>query len=143
MAGNYCRVYVHLVWKTWDKLPLLQPDVVSIAYKVILSKAQDNSCPVLAIGGVEDHVHVVIRLHSTAQISKVVREMKSGSSHEINVARPGKFFEWQGSYGALSVSESALQTVIRYVENQADHHKRNYLKNELETIDLDEDGPEG
>ena len=64
MAGNYCRVYVHLVWKTWDKLPLLGADVVNIAYKVILSKAQDNKCPALAIGGVEDHVHVIIRLHS-------------------------------------------------------------------------------
>ncbi len=141
MAGNYCRVYIHLVWKTWDHLPLLQPDVVGIAYRVILSGSQENKCTVLAIGGVEDHVHVLIRLHSTAQIAKVVREMKSGSSHAINTAQPGKFFKWQGSYGAVSVSESALKSVIRYVENQADHHKRNYLKSELETIDIDADEP--
>lgn len=118
---------------------MLQADVAGIAYKVILSKAKGNKCAVLAIGGVEDHVHVVIRLHPTAQIAKVVREMKSGSSHEINAAQSGKFFKWQGSYGALSVSESALPTVIRYVENQADHHRRNYLLTELETIDTDDE----
>ncbi len=124
MAGNYSRVYLHLVWKTWDKLPLLQGIAVEVGYKVILAKAFANKCDVLAIGGVEDHVHVLIRLHPTVPVAKIVREMKSGSSHEINVGRVGNFFKWQGSYGAVSVSESALPDVIRYIENQADRNWR-------------------
>ncbi len=132
---------MHLVWNTWDHLPLLQNGVVETAYRVVLAKAHENKCPVLAIGGVEDHVHVLIRLHSTTPIAKVVREMKSGSSHEVSVDNPGMFFQWQGSYGAVSVSESDVKRVVRYIENQVDHHERNYLRTELETITIEDEEP--
>jgi REP element-mobilizing transposase RayT len=135
LPSNYIRIYVHLVWKTWDKLPLLQGEAKSLAYKIIIAKGHKYNCDVIGIGGVEDHVHVLIRLHPTACVSKVVQEMKGGSSSEINECSPDKFFKWQGAYGASSVDEARVPQIIEYIENQQDHHNRNYLREELETVD--------
>jgi REP element-mobilizing transposase RayT len=126
-ANNFIRVYIHLIWKTWDKLPLITDDVKAVVYRVMLSKAEAMACNVHAIGGVEDHVHVLLSLVQTQTISNVVKELKGASSRIVSVEIGNRFFKWQGTYGAISVSPNALPAVIKYIQNQADHHNRRYM----------------
>ena len=137
MPDNYLRLYVHLIWKTWDHMPLLTQEVRAAVYPVLLGKAREQGCETLAIGGVEDHVHLLIKMPSTLDVALLVKEMKGASSRHAHLVFPSKTFKWRGTYGAVSVSSSALSTVIEYIENQAAHHQRNYLQIELETYEED------
>ena len=141
MPDNYLRLYVHLIWKTWDHLPLLTPDVCGIVYPVLLGKARELGCKTLALGGVEDHVHQLVRIPPTLDISRLVKELKGASSRHAHLTFPQRNFKWRGSYGAISVSPATLPTVMAYIANQKDHHQRNYLEIELETCELDENAP--
>jgi REP element-mobilizing transposase RayT len=102
----------------------------------MLNKAEVLGCPVHAIGGVEDHVHVLFSLPSTQAISSVVKELKGASSRIVSLEYPDRFFKWQGTYGALSVSPAALPAVTGYIQNQADHHNRGDLKDSFETVEM-------
>ena len=83
----------------------------------------------------EDHLHLLIKLHSTVSNSQLAKELKGSSSHLVQTLLPGKYFKWQGSYGVIGVSPKALNEVIAYIENQESHHQRNYLREELETVE--------
>jgi REP element-mobilizing transposase RayT len=139
MTANYLRLYVHLVWKTWDHLPLITAQVRELVYPVILDKAGEMHGVAHAIGGVEDHVHTLIAFPATVCVSEMAKAIKGASSHALRTALPEQFFKWQGSYGAVTVSPSALPAVIRYIENQVDHHRRNALDAELERADEPDD----
>ena len=138
MKNNYEAVYLHLIWKTWDKFPLLKSEVKSTVYSSLLAKCKELKCDALALGGVEDHIHLLVKMHSTVSYSQLVKELKGSSSHLVHHSTEDKFFKWQGSYGALSVSKSALKDVIAYIENQETHHQRNYLWEELESVECED-----
>ena len=135
LANNFIRVYIHLIWKTWDKLPLITDDVKNVAYRVMLSKAEALDCKVQAIGGVPDHVHVLLSLPPTQAICNVVKELKGASSRIVTIEFPDRFFKWQGTYGAVSVSPNGVRAVIKYIQNQADHHNRGDLRDSFETAE--------
>jgi putative transposase len=83
-------------------------------------------CPLQAIGGMPDHVHVVISIPPSQPIATIVGRLKGASSHYANEHfMPGKDFAWQSEYGVLSVSESGLNKVVAYVLNQKKHHAGN------------------
>jgi putative transposase len=134
MARNFLRLYAHLVWKTWDQLPLVTPDVRAVVYPVLLRKAGELGCSALAVGGVEDHVHLLVSFPATVAVSTILKELKGASSHAAQSAGPDRFFKWQGSYGAVSVSPSGLRHVIEYIENQEAHHRRGKLDGDLEAV---------
>jgi REP element-mobilizing transposase RayT len=82
----------------------------------------------IAVGGVDDHVHLLVRLPSTVSIADAVKQLKGSSSHFANheVEKSGGF-RWQGSYGAFSISERIVPRVRRYIANQEQHHRRGAL----------------
>ena len=84
--------------------------------------ARNHDFLVLANGGIEDHVHVLIQLPATLALAQAVSLLKSNSSRWMN--EHGTRFDWQEGYGAFSVSASNLRTVERYIQNQAVHHKK-------------------
>jgi REP element-mobilizing transposase RayT len=88
-------------------------------------------CQVLQVGGTEDHVHVLITLSKTENTAHVVEEMKRNSSRWIKTLSPYYVdFAWQGGYGAFSIGQSQVNTVIRYLLNQAEHHKKQTFREE-------------
>ena len=93
------------------------------SFLATMLRAQD--CETLIVNGVEDHIHALFALSRTHSIADVVKEVKRTSSGWVKELSPklGKFY-WQGGYGAFSVSQSNLDDVIRYIENQEEHHKR-------------------
>jgi REP element-mobilizing transposase RayT len=82
----------------------------------------------LAVGGMDDHVHLLVRLPSTISIADAVKQLKGSSSHFANhEVEKSAAFRWQGSYGAFSVSERILPRVRRYIANQEQHHRNRTL----------------
>jgi len=119
----HTELYVHIVWATWDRLPLVTEALEPRIYAVIAAKCHEFECTPLAIGGVEEHVHLLARLHAPVSVSKLVKGVKGASSHLItHEVTPGEFFKWQGSYSAFSVSLEALPRLKSYIENQKQHH---------------------
>lgn len=116
------HVFVHYVWATWDRLPLLTKDIRGDVYRLILAKCEEFGAHPLGLGGVEDHMHLLVRLPATVPLAKLIGEIKGSSAHAI-AARPGvDLFKWQGGYGAFSVGEHRLPNVQDYIRNQEAHH---------------------
>ena len=130
-------VFVHLVWATWDRLPLLTPNRQAQAYRAIGAKCQELRADVLAIGGVEDHVHLLVRLPATVAIADLVKNIKGSSGHLLakQAGPAGASFKWQGAYGAFSVAPRDLDAVADYIAHQRQHHALGTLIPEWEECD--------
>ena len=123
MSQSLVKNLVHLIYSTKHRnlwIPTaIQPDLY--AYQAGIFKEWDS--PALAIGGVEDHVHALFSLSKNHALKKIVEEVKKGSSKWMKLdGRSVPDFHWQDGYAAFSVSQSSVEEVRRYIENQAEHH---------------------
>jgi REP element-mobilizing transposase RayT len=100
-------------------------------YKYITGIVKNYGQKLIAIGGVENHIHILLGIKPNLPLSDLVREIKANSSRFINERNfvRGKF-AWQEGFGAFSYSHSQLDNVIRYIENQENHHKKTSFKDE-------------
>ncbi|MBD1891477.1 IS200/IS605 family transposase [Coleofasciculus sp. FACHB-SPT9] len=125
MRSNFTQLYLHCVWATWDRLPLITPDIQKVIYAAIIRQCEQLGCTAIAVGGIEDHVHLLTGFPSTLAVSDLVKQVKGSSSHLItHEIKPSEFFKWQGSYGAFTVSHDAIDKVADYIRNQAIHHRQ-------------------
>lgn len=123
MRRNKLALHVHLVWATWDRLPLITPAIEGKLHQNIASTAQDMGCTVLAINGMPEHIHLLVKIPATVTIANLVKQVKGVSSHFANeTLQPEAKFKWQGSYGAFTVSRWDLDKIIGYIERQKAHH---------------------
>lgn len=135
MRTPYTQLYLHLVWATWDRLPLITAGVERRLYDAIAAKCRQLKCVPLAIGGVEDHVHLLVRLYRTVPVSKLVKDVKGSSSHLVtHEIMPEEFFKWQGAYGAFTLRKDEMPRVKAYVENQKERHATGDLIAEWERV---------
>ena len=141
MRAPYTELYLHCVWATWDRLPLITAGVETSLYKAIRAKCDELKCPSLAIGGMPDHIHVLVRLHATVSVADLLKEVKGASSHLItHMTQPGEFFKWQGGYGAFTVGKADAPRVTAYIERQKQHHANGGLWEAWEQTLIEEDG---
>ena len=126
MAQSLSRLWTHLIFSTKDRYPFLRDKVLRGEMHAYLAEMlRVHDCETLIVGGVEDHAHSLFALSRTHSIASVVKEVKRTSSGWIKTtSRKLSKFHWQAGYGAFSVSQSNLTVVIRYIENQEEHHKR-------------------
>ena len=144
MRAPYTQLFLHCVWATWDRLPLITPDIKPRLYAAIAAKCRELKCVPLAIGGVDDHVHLVVRLHTTVPVARLLKEVKGSSSHLVtHEIAPGKFFKWQGAYGAFTFAKADLPQVVTYVERQKEHHTADSLWEEWEWCMIPDEEGEG
>ena len=124
MANSYTQIYLQLVFAVKRRESLIHKSWREELYKYISGIATAKKHKVCAIGGVEDHIHILISCKPHLSVSEVVRDIKANSSRWINERRlTPKRFEWQNGFGAFSYSQSALGHVIRYIQNQEEHHE--------------------
>src|SRR5512136_623967 len=147
MRHNKLALYVHLVWATWDRLPLITPDIERRLYPCIEKEAQELGCTVLALNGAEDHTHLFASIRTTITIADLAKQVKGASSHFVNeVLRPENQFRWQGSYGAFTVSRWEVAKIVQYIKRQKEHHVAGELMQELEAtfeeLEIDKRGEE-
>jgi putative transposase len=132
------NVLVHFVWATWDRLPLISPEIEVDLYHFIHAVCDREGCPVVSLGGTEDHIHLLVALSNTTSMADLMEAVKGASSRFISdKLRPGEWFKWQGSYGAFSVSARDRKRVIEYIRNQKQHHAVGSLWREAEKTHLD------
>ena len=123
MSQSLARVIIHLIFSTKDRAPSLADGTrCHDVHAYLAATAQHLGCPAIRVGGVADHVHVVCCLARTVSVAALVAKLKVGSSQLLKI-KAGIRFQWQNGYGAFSVSESALESVVDYVANQALHHR--------------------
>lgn len=133
MRHNKLSLFYHLVWSTWDRAPLITPDIEKILYREIEHEVLLMKCKVLAIGGIEDHVHLLLEMPPTISVSQSVKQIKGASSLFVNdTLRPTHKFKWQASYAAFSVSRWDTETIIGYIGKQKEHHAAGTLNPLLE-----------
>jgi REP element-mobilizing transposase RayT len=146
MAQSLARLWTHLIFSTKNRFPFLTDKVLRAEMHAYLAEMlRKHDCETLIVGGVEDHTHALFTLSRTLPIASVVKEVKRTSSGWIKDTAPKlSKFHWQAGYAAFSVSQSNLQEVIRYIENQEEHHKRVTFQDEYRAflkaygIDFDE-----
>ena len=123
MQAHYVSLVFHIIWSTRDRRPLLVGAREVAVHATIVAKAHQSGCKVLALGGVDDHVHVLLSMRASVSLSQVVRHMKGASSHLANHAEPAaEKFAWQEGYSAFSVDHANVERVRAYIVSQRDHH---------------------
>ena len=129
MSHSYSQNYLHIVFSTKERQKMITTPMQPKLWSYMAGIARNHDFLVLANGGVEDHVHLLIQLTPVLSLSQAISLLKSNSSKWMN--EHGMRFEWQGGYGALSVSASNLATVKRYIANQEKHHRRMTFEDEF------------
>ncbi|BCM91448.1 hypothetical protein IAD21_03321 [Abditibacteriota bacterium] len=133
MTRSKIRIFYHFVWATQNREWFLESDVEQEVHRLIQSLAREKHCDVLAINGMPDHIHLVIKAPATISASELMQHIKGVSSSTL---RQGEFkdqaFGWQDGYGVFSLSRRDLQDVVAYVRNQKVHHSDGKLKPSLE-----------
>jgi putative transposase len=137
MRKPFTQLFCHLVWATWDRLPLITPEIEVRLYGAIRSKLRQLKCVPIAAGGTADHVHCLCQFGPTLAISYLVQQVKGASSHLMTHEVPGaQDFKWQGAYGAFTVATEGVPGARAYILNQKKHHAKGDLWNEWEEISL-------
>jgi REP element-mobilizing transposase RayT len=129
---SYVSSYFHCIFSTKERHPLITPQLRERLWPFLGGIARQNKMKAIEIGGVEDHVHLLLSLPSTMPVAKAVQLIKGGSSKWIHETFPEKrLFSWQEEYGAFSVSVSQLKKTIEYIKGQAEHHRKMTFQEEL------------
>ena len=132
MSHSYICCLVHVVFSTAERRPLIRDHMRDRLHSYLGGIARENGFSAIAVGGVADHVHVLLSLPRTASVAKAVQLLKGGSSKWVNDTFPeSKEFAWQEGYAAFSIGVSQRQKTVAYIQGQAEHHKRNSFANEL------------
>jgi len=136
MSHSHLKVWIHGVFGTKDRAPLINSDHESKLYQHIKEALEnDLKCGVRIINGMPDHVHILFLLNKNYAIKEVFKSIKGESSHwwnQSNFSR--KKFAWQTGYGAFSVSESKVKEVEDYIRRQKEHHKKMTYQEEVELM---------
>ena len=131
MANTYTQMYVHLVFSPKRREALISRKWKDELEKYITGIVQNHNHKMLATGAMPDHIHLFIGYNVNHLIPDLVEEIKTSSNAWIKKNNLSQFrFDWQKGYGAFSHSRSNLDTVVKYVLNQEDHHKRKTFKEE-------------
>jgi REP element-mobilizing transposase RayT len=130
MPQSLAKIYVHLTFSTLHREPWLKDALRPTLFAYLAGILPNHDCPAVKVGGVADHVHLLLVLARTITLSKVVEGVKKGSSKWLKTQGvPG--FAWQAGYGAFSVSASQVDVVGHYIENQAEHHRQTTFQEEF------------
>jgi len=126
LAHALVQNYLHIVFSTKDRLKLVPKEKQPRTWAYLAGICHNEKIFVHEIGGMDDHIHMLIQLPPTIALADAVREIKASSSKWM-----GKGFAWQRGYGAFSVSKSSLDSVVRYIRNQEAHHRKMSFEEEF------------
>ena len=133
MSHTYTKIWLHAVFSTKYRTPLLNSSIENLVYKHLREQLIEISCPVRIINGMPDHVHLLFLQNPKISVMDILKQIKGNTSNWINHDNliPGKF-SWQTGYAAFSVSESQIERVYQYIKNQKVHHKRKTFSQEYD-----------
>ena len=131
MANTFTSLHYHVVFGTKHREAWIRQEIEQRIWEYLGGIARTNGMTALCVGGVEDHIHILLELPPTLAVSKAMQLLKGGSSKWIHDTFPElASFGWQDGYGAFTVSQSALKDTIHYIQSQREHHQRKSFKDE-------------
>lgn len=131
MANTYTQIHIHIICAVQNRSSLINPLWEGELYKYITGVIQNRNHKLLQINGMPDHIHLLIGMRPTQSLSELMKIIKGESAKWINKKRLIKGrFSWQAGYGAFSYSKSQTPTLISYIQNQKEHHRRKTLTEE-------------
>jgi REP element-mobilizing transposase RayT len=132
MANTFSQIYMHLIFVVDGRLSMIQTDWESDLYAYISGIITNKNQKLITINGTQNHIHLLVSIRTDCCTSNLVRIIKSNSSKYVNEQKwsSGKF-KWQDGYGVFSVSHSQIGKVVKYINNQKEHHKIKLFKDEF------------
>ena len=131
MADTFSQIYIHLVFSVKGRQNVIHKTWREELFKYVSGIINGRDQKLFAIGGMPDHIHILISLRPNCMISELVNSVKTNSSKWINSRGFVKGqFNWQEGYGAFSYGQSQLDHVIQYINNQEQHHQKRSFKEE-------------
>jgi REP element-mobilizing transposase RayT len=124
MANTFTSLNYHIVFSTKLRQPWLTEPIRERLWPYLAGIARENDLKMLEVGGVADHLHMLISIPAATTVAKAVQAIKGGATHWIKSNWPHlQEFSWQDGYGAFTVSESQTPTVRDYIQRQPEHHR--------------------
>jgi len=134
MAHTYCSALFHCVFSTKERRRAIAPELQERLWAYMGGIARENEMKALAVGGTEDHVHLLLSLPSTLTIAEAMRKIKGGSSRWLHESCGLTGFEWQKGYGAFSIGCSQVDATRAYIAGQQEHHRKRDFQAEFLSI---------
>src|SRR5262249_4309128 len=132
MVSTYSSLYYHIIFSTNNRVKYLSAEIEQRLWLYIDDVARAHKMAALQVGGIEDHVHVLVMAPVTLSPSQIAQYIKSATSKWIHEEFPDmRQFAWQDGFGAFTVSKSNLPDVIRYIQNQREHHRHKTFQEEF------------
>ncbi len=129
MAHTFSKNYVHVIFSTKGRRKIMEKELQPRLWAYLAGIAKNHEINMLAVGGTEDHIHLLFHLPPKLALAKAVLLLKANSSKWMR-----RDLSWQEGYGAFSVSASNLDSVVRYVRNQEKHHRKFSFEDEFRAI---------
>jgi putative transposase len=133
MGHTYSDNLVHVVFSTAERKRYSAEKMNSLR-EYMGGIARENKFSAVAVGGTEDHAHVLLQLPTTMPTARAVQLIKGGSSKWFNDEHPGSGFSWQQGFSVFSVSRSQVERVVAYIAGQAEHHRKRSLEEEFKAM---------
>jgi putative transposase len=130
MPGTFSNLVYHIIFSTKHRLPQISEDIRPRLYDYLGGSVRGERGVLYAIGGMPDHMHLLVRWRTDGAISDLMRNIKGGSSSWVHDTLGLREFAWQEGYAAFSVSQSAVEDVKAYLARQEEHHRRRSFKEE-------------
>ncbi len=125
MPQSHTEIWIHLVWSTKNKLPLISKEWKWKLFDEFRRIAKEKEYYLDFINAMPDHIHILIKLHPTQALQNILKDFKGITYHWVNDNNLSEeHFNWQDGYGAFSVSPQNVNKVRNYIKNQEAHHKR-------------------
>ncbi len=136
MANTYTRIHIQTIFAVQNRQSLIQKRWQEELHRYITGIVQNNNHKVLQINGMPDHIHLLIGMRPSQSLSDLMKMVKGESSAWINKRGFTKSkFSWQAGYGAFSYTKSQVPKVIRYIQNQEEHHRmKNFTEEYLDFL---------
>jgi len=132
MPSAWTQNFYHAVFSTKDRAAVISRELETRLYPFLGGIVRDLRCTLLAVNGMPDHIHVLVRYRADLSHSELLQQIKARSSKWIHETFPElRHFAWQEGYGGFTVSKSALGAVEEYIRNQKEHHRRQDFKTEF------------
>ena len=131
MANTYHQIYLQTVFAVKYRHAVINKECGSKLFGVIGNLINESNCKTINVNGVEDHVHCFFGLKPVVSVSELMKSVKAKSSKYINDNQvTQKRFEWQEGYGVFSYSQTSVDAVYKYIQNQEEHHKKQTFRDE-------------
>ena len=135
MAHSFVSGLFHCAFSTKGRRKLITPDLQERLWPYMGGIARENGMTALSIGGVDDHVHLLLAISSTISISKALQLIKGVSSKWVHDTFPKhQLFSWQEGYGAFTIGVSQTDRTTAYIQSQAEHHRKLSFQDEFRLI---------